>query len=361
MKNTPLSQHYYVQIISMLVAEIILCIKEVNHKTRVAAYELLVSLAKTMHENDPPSAGPEEDVVMGVILALFKAWTFYTNNIIWLLINFICLFSCIKNWFHTLFCASCFKLIHIHSWYFSSSKCDHNFHTHVLAICTYALLCHGATDLFLLVIDTHLLLNCAGLFVLAQWLLSSLYAESEDCELFDHELSMSCSLPMSLPLSLCSFFKKENREGHQRKRLIGASYPGEGEEIQSQGGLNDLFNMVLAGLIGATPHMVSASVMALARLLYDFSSHLEVAAPQLLPVVLSLLRSKAREIVKSVLGFVKVWLYSQFFPSLPDVSLIPRPASYLLSFTSINLSIQREFLKSMLMTTYMLIVPEQIT
>ena len=54
-----------VQIISMLVAEIILCIKEVNHKTRVAAYELLVSLAKTMHESDPPSAGPEEDVCHG--------------------------------------------------------------------------------------------------------------------------------------------------------------------------------------------------------------------------------------------------------------------------------------------------------
>lgn len=64
--------------------------------------------------------------------------------------------------------------------------------------------------------------------------------------------------------------------------------------------------MVLAGLIGATPHMVSASVMALARLLYEFSPHLQVAAPQLLPVVLSLLRSKAREIIKSVLGFVKV-------------------------------------------------------
>ena len=80
------------------------------------------------------------------------------------------------------------------------------------------------------------------------------------------------------------------------------------DEVQSRGGLNDLFNMVLAGLIGATPHMISASIMALARLLYEFSSHLQVAAPQLLPVVLSLFRSKAREIIKSVLGFVKVYL-----------------------------------------------------
>lgn len=70
--------------------------------------------------------------------------------------------------------------------------------------------------------------------------------------------------------------------------------------------------MILGGLVGATPHMVSASVMAIARLLYEFAPLLEAAAPQLLPVVLSLLRSKSREIVKSVLGFVKVLLVPSF-------------------------------------------------
>ena len=64
--------------------------------------------------------------------------------------------------------------------------------------------------------------------------------------------------------------------------------------------------MILGGLVGASPHMISASVMALARLLYEFAPQLEAAAPQLLPVVLSLLRSKSREVIKSVLGFVKV-------------------------------------------------------
>ena len=64
--------------------------------------------------------------------------------------------------------------------------------------------------------------------------------------------------------------------------------------------------MILGGLVGASPHMISASVMALARLLYEFVPQLEAAAPQLLPVVLSLLRSKSREVIKSVLGFVKV-------------------------------------------------------
>lgn len=39
----------------MLVGEIVLCTKEVNKRTRVAAYELLVSLAWAMHEAHPPS------------------------------------------------------------------------------------------------------------------------------------------------------------------------------------------------------------------------------------------------------------------------------------------------------------------
>jgi hypothetical protein len=74
----------------------------------------------------------------------------------------------------------------------------------------------------------------------------------------------------------------------------------------ASGGLRELFNMVLGGLVGTTPHMISASVMALARLLYEFAGDLEGVVPQLLPAVLMLLRSKAREVVKSVLGFLKV-------------------------------------------------------
>ena len=57
------------QVVSLLVGEIILCIKEVNKKTRVAAYELLVSLAKAMHENDPPTLNLPVDDSMGKSLA----------------------------------------------------------------------------------------------------------------------------------------------------------------------------------------------------------------------------------------------------------------------------------------------------
>ncbi len=72
------------------------------------------------------------------------------------------------------------------------------------------------------------------------------------------------------------------------------------------GGLHTLFTMALGGLVGATPHMVSASVMGLARLLFEFAPALAGLVPDLLPAVLMLLRSRAREVIKSVLGFVKV-------------------------------------------------------
>ena len=41
-----------------------------------------------------------------------------------------------------------------------------------------------------------------------------------------------------------------------------------------KGGLALLFEMVLGGLVGTSPHMISASVMALARLLHQFANEL---------------------------------------------------------------------------------------
>lgn len=72
------------------------------------------------------------------------------------------------------------------------------------------------------------------------------------------------------------------------------------------GGLSDLFTMVMAGLVATTPHMISCSVMALARLLFEYGGRSQPLLEQLLPPVLSLLRTKSREVVKAVLGFVKV-------------------------------------------------------
>ena len=89
----------------------------------------------------------------------------------------------------------------------------------------------------------------------------------------------------------------------------GAAAAAEGGKgVEVSGGLMDFVHVVMGGLVGSTPHMQSASVMALARLTYEFVGQLEGLVPQLLPAILMLLRSNSREVVKSVLGYLKVRL-----------------------------------------------------
>lgn len=71
--------------------------------------------------------------------------------------------------------------------------------------------------------------------------------------------------------------------------------------------INSYFEMVLAGLAGSTPHMVAATVTALARVLFEFHNVLVFDKLQeYIELVWMLLDSPSREIVGAVLGFVKV-------------------------------------------------------
>lgn len=81
-----------------------------------------------------------------------------------------------------------------------------------------------------------------------------------------------------------------------------------GEEAMKldDGGLQRMFACILAGVASQTPRMTSASVMALARLLFEFPGELQLPSAVFLPSLCALLRSKAREVIKSVLGFLKV-------------------------------------------------------
>lgn len=64
------------QVVASMVSEIILCVKEVNQKTRAAAYELLVSLAHAMHQQHPPPfVLPGQDTDMGKQPLLYPAFT----------------------------------------------------------------------------------------------------------------------------------------------------------------------------------------------------------------------------------------------------------------------------------------------
>lgn len=71
--------------------------------------------------------------------------------------------------------------------------------------------------------------------------------------------------------------------------------------------IEEYFTMVSAGLAGSTPHMISATITALSRMLYEFGESLQEQTLRDLVETMDLfLTSNNREIVKSVLGFVKI-------------------------------------------------------
>lgn len=94
--------------------------------------------------------------------------------------------------------------------------------------------------------------------------------------------------------------------------------------------LGEYFTMVMAGLLGSTPYMISASITAIAYLFYEFKEELtEEQALEVVETVWTFLTSPNREIVKSVLGFVKVSVLV-----LPSEVLEPRLGELLESLLS---------------------------
>jgi ribosomal RNA-processing protein 12 len=84
--------------------------------------------------------------------------------------------------------------------------------------------------------------------------------------------------------------------------------------------LEEYFTMVSAGLAGTSAHAVSASITALTRILYHFRASIsETMISELVQTMDTFLESPNREIVRSVLGFVKVSVIS-----LPAKIVIPR-------------------------------------
>ncbi|KAF2205629.1 NUC173-domain-containing protein [Delitschia confertaspora ATCC 74209] len=84
--------------------------------------------------------------------------------------------------------------------------------------------------------------------------------------------------------------------------------------------LEEYFTMVSAGLAGTHPHMISASITAVTRILYQFHSRVSDETVQnLLELMDIFLQNPNREIVRSVLGFVKVAIIS-----LPESLVKPR-------------------------------------
>ncbi|KAL8689660.1 MAG: hypothetical protein Q9218_004722, partial [Villophora microphyllina] len=84
--------------------------------------------------------------------------------------------------------------------------------------------------------------------------------------------------------------------------------------------LEEFCTMISAGLVGSTPHMVSASITALTRILYEFHTQLSKSVVEdFISTIDLFLSSPNREIVASCLGFTKVAV-----TALPKEIVAPR-------------------------------------
>ncbi|PWZ01178.1 NUC173-domain-containing protein [Testicularia cyperi] len=97
--------------------------------------------------------------------------------------------------------------------------------------------------------------------------------------------------------------------------------------------INEYMMMVAAGLAGTTPHMISATITAMSRLVYEFKEDMDTAMlDEMLSTVEVYLQSANREIVKSAIGFVKVAIV-EFSTTLVD-SHLPKLVPALLGWST---------------------------
>ncbi|KAJ3216464.1 hypothetical protein HDU67_009419 [Dinochytrium kinnereticum] len=94
-----------------------------------------------------------------------------------------------------------------------------------------------------------------------------------------------------------------------RRKLDGKEDDGDDMDEESVGRvcLKEFFVMVSAGLAGESAHMQSAAINCLSRLIFEFSDALDAdLIKELVSTNLLFISSNNREIIKAVLGFVKV-------------------------------------------------------
>ncbi|RPD59760.1 NUC173-domain-containing protein [Lentinus tigrinus ALCF2SS1-6] len=94
----------------------------------------------------------------------------------------------------------------------------------------------------------------------------------------------------------------------QRDNIEGMDEDGAGE---ATGNIEEYLTMVAGGLAGASPHMISATVTAISRLVFEFRDTISSnMLSEIFTTLLVFLTSANREIVKSVLGFVKLAIHT---------------------------------------------------
>ncbi|KAJ2931221.1 hypothetical protein H1R20_g5799, partial [Candolleomyces eurysporus] len=75
--------------------------------------------------------------------------------------------------------------------------------------------------------------------------------------------------------------------------------------------IDEFITMMAGGLAGASPHMISASITAISRLLFEFKDSISTKMHDELVMTLTVfLTSANREIVKSTIGFIKLAIHT---------------------------------------------------
>ncbi|KAG9102762.1 hypothetical protein FRC07_010164 [Ceratobasidium sp. 392] len=92
-----------------------------------------------------------------------------------------------------------------------------------------------------------------------------------------------------------------------RGKVDGMEVEQEQGSAQVRANAEEYVTMVSAGLAGATPHMISATITALSRLTFEFKSTIpSTMLSEMISTLTVFISSANREIVKSALGFAKV-------------------------------------------------------
>lgn len=133
-----------------------------------------------------------------------------------------------------------------------------------------------------------------------------------------NEKARTASFELLLHVAKRTVDPERNPRGTKVRNSLVPHMPDDAPDAPAT--IEEFFTMLSAGLAGSSPHMVAASVTALSRLFFEFHNDLEPALRNdLVQTVELFLTSNNREIVRSVLGFVKVAVVV-----LPEDTLRPR-------------------------------------
>ncbi|TFK53636.1 NUC173-domain-containing protein [Heliocybe sulcata] len=115
---------------------------------------------------------------------------------------------------------------------------------------------------------------------------------------------------------------KMNQGGVVRRDMVDGMDEDAAGEVSAS--VEEYMTMVAGGLAGASPHMVSATVTAISRLVFEFKDSIsDKMHSEIFSTLLVFLSSANREIVKSTLGYVKLAIHTLptplMRPQLPEL------------------------------------------